>query len=293
MKIGITINKKSYTPEAYAYEKYLNNHGISTQLDVEENLSQNNDLNIYFLGKKTNKSKNPEIHEYQSLSTPPFSKGKDFIKKTINCKPEGRIFLNEIVEYNLKFNDSIPKIYRDMGVDEPFFKIKEEEKQFDVVYCGSIESRKGLIECIKNLSSIGLRLCIIGDIKNETIINNNLKNKNIHFTGRIKRDEIPFYYSISESGLNFTPDLFPYNLQTSTKTLEYLASGLKCISNTYEWSQMIEKKLGTKFIDLQKIKSPEDIWNFKSTKVNMENYKWDNILEKSNFLYFIKTIANT
>lgn len=292
MKIGITINEKSYTPEAYAYETYLNAHGISTQLDLEENLSLNNDLNIYFLGKKTKKSKNPEIHEYQSLSTPPFSKVKDFAKKTINCKPEGRIFLNSIVEDNLNFNDSIPKIYRDMGVDESFFKITKEKKQFDAVYCGSIESRKGLIKCIKKLSDMGLKLCIIGDIKNETIICNNLKNKNIHFTGKIKREEIPFYYSISEAGLNFTPDVFPYNVQTSTKTLEYLASGLKCISNKYEWSNLIEKKLNTKFIDLEKIKNPEDILKFNSKKVNMEDYKWDNILEKSNFLYFLKSIIN-
>lgn len=50
MKIGIILSKYAYTPEAYAYEKFLKNNGHQVQLEYE--LDPNNDVNIYFMGNR-------------------------------------------------------------------------------------------------------------------------------------------------------------------------------------------------------------------------------------------------
>ena len=47
MNIGIGLKKTAYTPEAYAYERYLISKGLKVQLEQEENLDLNNDVNIY------------------------------------------------------------------------------------------------------------------------------------------------------------------------------------------------------------------------------------------------------
>ena len=100
MKIGITLKKSAYTPEAYAYEAYLKERGYQVQLDYS--LDPNNDVNIHFMGVRPfwekKEGRAVEIHEYQSLSTPPYASFKNLIKKAINEKPQGRIFLNEFVK---------------------------------------------------------------------------------------------------------------------------------------------------------------------------------------------------
>lgn len=40
--------------------------------------------------------------------------------------------------------------------------------------------------------------------------------------GPVNRDQLPEIYKNARFGLNYTPDIYPYNVQTSTKTLEYL-----------------------------------------------------------------------
>lgn len=49
MKVGIPLSTR-YTPEAYAYEKYLKAMGHEVQLDY--NLDPNNDINIHFMGTR-------------------------------------------------------------------------------------------------------------------------------------------------------------------------------------------------------------------------------------------------
>lgn len=292
MNIGITISPHSYTPEAYAYKKFLEIHGHQVQLDVANNLAPDNHLNIYFLGLKNKKNigKAKEIHEYQSLSTPSFSRIKDLTKSIINCKPDGRIFLNSTVEKNFFFNDKIPKIYRDMGVDDDFFQTPSKNPDFDIVYCGSFSGRKGLQQEILRLHEIGFKLCLIGEIPEDfkLIINN---KKNIHTTGRLHREEIPEYYKKSAAGLNYTPDIYPFNIQTSTKTLEYLASGLHCISNKYQWAIDFSNQMNAQFIWNEEIKNKDFLHHPPRLSPSMEKYRWENILKEANFIYFLKSIA--
>lgn len=289
MKIGIPLSHNAYTPEAYAYEKYLKNLGHQVQLDYE--LDPNNDINIYFMGMrplwKKYIGKAVEIHEYQSLSTPPYAKIKNFSKKIINRKPRGRIFLNEIVAQQFSFDDAIPCIYRDMGIDEAFFQFPKDNPEFDIVYSGSISGRIGLIETLVHLSH-QYKILVIGSIEGE--VKGLLLKYNITLTGRVQRSELPSLYANARYGLNYTPDVYPFNIQTSTKTLEYLASGLRVISNRYKWSQYIEKKMDINFIWIDELMGSKKILyseNILINKLDVEEYSWTNILKKSNFDKFL------
>lgn len=286
--IGIPLSQYAYTPEAYAYEKYLKLKGHIVQLDYE--LDPDNDINIYFMGtrpfwnKKNGTAK--EIHEYQSLSTPPYARFKNLFKKTINSKPDGRIFLNSIVSRELYFNDNTPYIYRDMGVDEGFFQVPLQNPEYDILYSGSISGRIGLIDTLIDLAS-KYKIIIIGKVSESDKIL--LKNKNITLLGRIERSNLPEFYRNARFGLNYTPDIYPYNIQTSTKTLEYLASGLQVISNRYLWVEQFFNNINYKPFWLDQIDSNIYIEN---NIPEMDSFKWDNILNEVDFGNFINRIAN-
>lgn len=295
MRIGIGLKSSAYTPEAYAYASYLNKNGIDVQLEHEKLLCLNNDLNIYFMGFRPSviykKKTAIEIHEYQSLSTAPFPRIKDFLKVNINKKPKGRIFLNRVVKERLGFNDDIPYIYRDMGVDKDFYQSSNKEKEFDIVYSGSIRGRQGLIPQLYRLASLGFKLLIIGDIEISIVKLFSKFNNNVIFTGRVSREQLPDLYNICRAGLNFTPDIYPFNLQTSTKTLEYLASGLRVITNKYYWSERFFLGQESHRIILEEINIFFEIQNIETRFSNIDSYEWDYILDKSNLIGFINGVS--
>lgn len=294
MNIGIGLKKTAYTPEAYAYERYLISKGLKVQLEQEENLDLNNDLNIYIMGFRPFwtklKGKALEIHEYQSLSTAPLANIKDLIKRNINKIPKGRIFLNEIVHNGTKFTDKVPYIYIDMGVDIELFQKQNDNFIYDIVYSGSILGRKGLIEEILRLAKIGFKILIIGEVQ-KSIIEHFFVYKNIVFTGRVNRYELPELYSKCKAGLNYTPDIYPFNIQTSTKTLEYLASGLTLISNQYEWIDKFSKIKNIEYLNTNNILKIEDLKKIEYTN-DFKEFEWSNVLEKSNLYEFIMGIKN-
>lgn len=288
MNIGITLSKHAYTPESYAYEKYLSNLGHNVQLDY--NLDLNNDINIYFTGLRPfwekRKGRAKEVHEYQSLSTPPYAKLKNFSKNLLNNKPDGRIFLNNSVNHDMNFKDSVPYIYRDMGVDEALFQIPNSYPKYDVVYCGSISGRKGLIGILLSIAKF-YKVIVVGRVSEDD--RKLLSVKNITLVGIVSRKELPEIYRDARFGLNFTPDVYPYNVQTSTKTLEYLASGLRLITNRYSWIEQFCDRMQLEPIWLENIEM-KIISNSDFSKPNMEKFKWEYVLEKSGFECFIKKI---
>ena len=294
MNIGIGLKKTAYTPEAYAYESYLSLKGFKVQLEQEEKLDLNNDINIYIMGFrpfwKKSRGKALEIHEYQSLSTAPLASIKDLMKKNINKIPSGRIFLNEIVHNGIKFDDKIPYIYRDMGVDVELFQKPNNNTIYDIVYSGSILGRVGLIEEILRLAKVGFKILIIGEVQN--LILEKFRNyENVDFVGKVKRDELPELYSKCRAGLNYTPNIYPFNLQTSTKTLEYLASGLTLISNKYEWIDNFSKIYDIEYINTNNLSKMDDL-KYIEYKNDFKEFEWNNILQKSNLYKFLEGMKN-
>lgn len=286
MKVGITLKKNAYTPEAYAYEKYLKKLGHLIQLDFE--LDPDNDINIYFMGTrpfwKKKEGRAIEIHEYQSLSTPPYAHFKNFAKKIVNKQPNGRVFLNEFVYRDLSFSDNIPYIYRDMGVDEALFQSPSENPLYDIVYCGSIAGRNGLIEVLRRLAG-NYKVAVVGQVSD--LESSLLKHENITILGRVERRDLPEIYRDCRFGLNFTPDIYPYNIQTSTKTLEYLASGLGVISNKYKWSEQFFSKIQYTPVWLCDTNLSLENISFFETIPSIDSYSWTNILHKCKLESFL------
>lgn len=293
MKVGISLMRGAYTPEAYAYERYLLSNGVDVQLDYSEFLSDRNDLNIYFMGIRLSgkKSKAVEIHEYQSLSTPPLARVKDYLKVRLNKKPQGRIFLNNIVRERLSLiDDDVPFICRDMGVDKAFYQQPCSSPEFDIIYSGSINGRPGLVDELYKLARLGFKLIIVGEV-DSSVRNRFLGFKgHVVFTGRVQRKELPELYRNCRAGLNFTPNIYPFNIQTSTKTLEYLASGLTVITNKYFWSERFFLGQEKHCVFLEDLKSYKRIRKEIGYFVGIENYEWDNVLRSSDFYSFLEGV---
>lgn len=293
MKIGIPLSRHAYTPEAYAYEKYLSNLGWKVQLDYA--LDPNNDLNLMFMGVdpfwKKGEGRALIVHEYQSLSIPPYSYLKDLLKKTVNRKPSGRIFLNNIVHSNLSFKDNVPYIYRDMGVDEIFFQTPNLNPHYDIVYCGSIHNRVGLVECLLKLVKLGYKVIVVGDA-NEDMKSLFSGFQNMTFFGRASRSEIADIYKNAKFGLNYTPNVFPFNVQTSTKTLEYLASGLRVISNKYCWSIQLSESFDIMWLNDFLVNKNNYNLNESAFDRNNKILSWDELLTSNGFEDFLKSCVN-
>lgn len=293
MKVGIEVNGVSYTPESYAYLDYLEAKGCCVQLADRAFLSTNNDINILYAGVFPFWSKNSsvvEIHEYQSLSVPPFSRAKDIFKCAVNSTPSGRIFLNEIVQSKLKFLSDVPSIRRDMGVDEGFFSIDAlGQATHDILYCGSISGRRGLVGTIFRLAKLGFKVLVVGSV--ESCTRTYLEKAGVEFTGRLERKDLFDVYRSCRYGLNYTPDEYPFNIQTSTKTLEYLAAGLGLISNRYQWSEEFCSRLQIDVIWIEDLlggtRNLDECGKF---RLSRDEYSWNSILDNSGFFHFLKTL---
>ncbi len=296
INIGIKINKISYTPEAYAYSNYLANKGFKIDLNYKEKLKHNNDIVINFMGFRPfwvnffNKN-TLEIHEYTSLSTKPLPRLKDKIKYFFNSKPAGRIFMSPYIKESFNFRDNVPFIYREMGADPEMFIKKDNKKEYDIVYCGSVLFREGLIDMIEKLANLDLKILIIGFYDKITLAR--FKHyKNIEMVGRIERSKIPEYYSKCKAGLNYTPNIHPLNLQSSTKTIEYCAAGLGVISSKYKWINDFAKERKANFLWINDINNKVDFENFNFITPNVDDLSWPNILDNCNFDKFILKVLN-
>lgn len=289
MNIGITLKLNAYTPEAFAYQEYLKNKGHNVQLDYE--LDVNNDINIYFMGVRPfwlkKKIKALEVHEYQSLSIPPYPIIKDKIKKIVNMEPDARIFLNNIVNQGLNFNDNIPFIERDMGVDDRLFQTPKINTEYDIVYSGSITGRIGLVDILVNLSKNN-KIIVVGDVENS--IQEIFKKNNIQMTGKVNRASLPEIYANAKCGLNFTPNVYPFNIQTSTKVLEYLASGLNLITNRYSWTETFCSNLNYHPIWIEDLKDKNELSSIITSIPDMDKFRWSHILNNCKFEGFLDSL---
>lgn len=255
---------------------------------------QEMDLRIFFTGMRPlwqcSRYKYPEVHEYQSLSVPPNSRLKDVTKLWINKKPVARIFLNSVVQDGLGFNDRIPFLFRDMGVDKDLFMPPPNNPEYDLVYCGSIKGRIGLIDEIARLAQIGLKIIIVGDA-DQAVQSRFDALGGVTFTGRVGRHELPKIYKNARAGLNFTPDIYPFDRQTSTKTLEYCAAGLGVVSNRYRWAVHFAKERAGQFLWLDELKSKADMDKFNFKMPDVSDLEWSKLLDTAGLDEFLRKCA--
>lgn len=284
-KILMLSSGKAILPEINAYKKYITDYQIvdSRELDIID--FNEFDIIWKFMGIDFIKKKDiPVIHEYASLSTGKFPKLKNEIKRVFNIKPKVRIFLNKNVKNEFGFNDKIPYIYRDMGIDKCFF-INNEKKNYDFVYVGSMSNDRQIVNILEKFAK-GMKtssLLMIGEPEKE--LYEMYKNfSNIIFTGKLKYQDVPQIASQAEYAINYIPDRYPYNLQTSTKLLEYVAMNLKVITTEYFWVNEFEKEREMKFYrisnDLREL-DEKALRNFNFKNTNIKDRLWKNIIDKS------------
>lgn len=275
--IAIEVTDKAFLPEAYAYHNYFESLGYDCKLVQKgSNDILNYDCVMLFHGFHPFWRKYPKfiIGEYHSLSTGSFNRAKDIFKRALNVRPNLYIFLNENVRKKLWFSKKINYITRGMGYSrKDFEKFISEEKIFDIVYCGSY--RDGVLEEIKKMVDLGLSVALVG-------IKAPFEHKNLTSFGRLEPDEAKKVISQSKYGFNYTPDVFPLNIQDSTKVIEYCAAGLGVITNKYKWVNNFENNRDAKFLDLQKIESLNDVLMFNYVTPIVDDLDWLLLMEKSN-----------
>lgn len=278
----------SYLPEIEAYKKYFKLYSIEfidSYKDLNNNYDENDfDLLWYMMGTDFKKTNKPKIHDYASLSTGKYIFIKNKIKKYFNQKPEFRLFLNIDIKNNFNFNDDIPFLIRDMGVDDIFFQKQEIEKKYDFVYLGAITYDRNIPKLFDKFKNDlkNNTLLVIGEVPKDIYI----KYKdfdNIIFTGKIPYHDVPRIVSQAEYGVNMIPDVHPFNIQTSTKLIEYCALGLKVITTDYYWIKEFEFRYEADFFKIDENLSKLDIKKieeFEFKIVDVSSLSWNNLFNE-------------
>ncbi|MGP5213756.1 hypothetical protein [Psychrobacter immobilis] len=271
--IAIAITNKAFLPEAYAYKEYFSDLGYYCELvDKDSDTIMNYDAVVLFHGFNPFWKKYPSfvIGEYHSLSTGKFNRVKDLLKRVFNKKSDIYIFLNEDVRKKLWFSNNTKYIIRGMGYNQKDFQdFRAQKKVFDIVYCGSY--RKGVVEQVHRLANMGLTIAVAG-------MDDVFQNDNIMSFGRVSPEESRKIMSKARFGLNYTPDVFPLNIQDSTKVIEYCAAGLGVITNRYKWIDEFENERKGRFLDLNDIFCYEDVYNFNYLIADVKDLSWDNVI---------------
>ncbi|MBS1598616.1 MAG: glycosyltransferase [Bacteroidetes bacterium] len=298
MKIAFIHSHKSFLPEIQAYQIFFSKTGINIEvIDSKKDKETDADVEWYFMGTSNKRKRKNSIiiHEYASASTPPFQKGKNFIKRFYNTQPDYRLFLNEYVQQSLDFKDDVPYGIRDMGIDEVFLNNPTNKtKDYDFIYVGNVAPEREiekLLTCFTR-KDLEKRTILILSNDYEKLANRFVAFSNIYFKGPVAHDQVPGFLSKAFFCINYIPDKEPFNQQTPVKFLEYLALGLPVISSRYSWIENFQKCYGGNYFFLEK-----DLSNFTWAKVNefayscpdLQNWTWEKQIRRSGVLEFLQS----
>lgn len=233
----------AYMPELAAYAAHLKTLGHSSQIHHSADSVPDDADMVWWLCGRVNQDharrlqRSVHVHEYASASVPPAAWLKDRVKQLTHPRPQHRVFQSEWVRQRMGLTDAVPYSLRDMSVPEHFLNAQPlQAPEFDLVYLGVMSRLKAFWPTLQTIDQAGLRLLLIGEVSADlkTLLQ---QLPNIQCIGRIPQDEVPTHLLRARIGLNLMPKVLPLTEQTSTKMLEYLATGLPVISNTYPWAQ--------------------------------------------------------
>ena len=227
------------------------------------------------------------IHDYRSLSTGNFSRFKDKAKRVLNQKPNLRVFLNEQLKNEMHFNDGIPSIIIDMGIRLDILKRvrKPDAFNFDYVYVGDISPQRNSEKLIKFLLSnySDKKIAVVGSY--DKSITDKFPNNHITYFGKISIEKVYEIINVSRICICYIPNKYPYNIQTPTKLLEYIAFQKEIILNFYP----LVEKICRKFELELSLNSNSELLNASIspkylTDEHLELLNWEKILQKSGLL---------
>lgn len=288
--------RKAYLPELVAYKDYFTKHGFICEeaCDIDSIEHQQYDVHWHMMGNDFtfSQSSKPKIlvHEYHSASTGKFAFLKNILKKSafFTRKPDLRVFLTKDMESYFGFSDEVDSSYRDMGFIQNEQREVSKNKEFDFLYVGSMGPKRKLSIFIDGFlaSTNTEKLYLLGK-SDPTLQKKYSLEKQIIFLGAVPYKEVVNYIRRSAICVNYIPDEFPYNCQTSTKLIEYAATGVKFISTNYAWINEFENKTGFRCYKFNYDMSDFSISsaiNNEFVPGNIQQYDWDVILSDSEIL---------
>lgn len=240
------------------------------------------DIEWHFLGfdffhKRSDRLK---VHEYASLSVPPFAKIKDIAKRVLNSKPHARVLQASTAARFAK--DDVPAFVKRDGVSNDFFHQPSRPADYDFIYVGTMDGTRQLQVYLSHWIQHfpGYTLLMVGEPP-AYLFNRFKKHPNIQFTGRIAYEEVPYLLSGARYGLNLIPNRSPYNIQGSLKLVEYCAAGLKVITTNYAWAKAFEESRQARFLKLSPDLSnfnPASVENYNFSTPDVSDLSWEKVL---------------
>lgn len=254
------LSGKALLPEVQAYREYFSaNYQVFVRHDTAD-VSQF-DIVWFFMGIPFYQARPGQfvVHEYTSLSTPPYARLKDRIKRHFLPTPSLRVFQNKVQANILNFTDSVPHLFRDMGVAVNFMQPLSTKKTLDLIYTGSMARSRQLDKALDKIVAVkpDVKLDLYG-IPETYLQRRYAAYPAIAFRGPVDYNDMPRLLHKAHFGLNYVPNVYPYNLQTSTKLLEYAACGLPVIGNKTAWVNTFLEQQTLQYYDIEQLGSWPD-----------------------------------
>ncbi len=303
MIIAFVHSGQALLPEIAAYRRFFATSGIQTTVCLYGSEHESGaDILWYFMGlfPKARSKTAAVIHEYSSASVPPLHSLKDFFKGRLNPSPDYRIFHSNYVQAQVNPQDDVPFGYRDQGVNlteqgkSPQHPLGQQQLSYDFIYSGSCAPQRRLgplLTCFAEGAVKDRTLLLLGS-DYEKLQKQFGRFANITFKGPVSTEEVPSFLSQAKFAINYMPDILPFNVQTSTKLLDYTAAGMPVISSRYEWILRFGERFGGNYFFLN-----PDLSNLRWKEINDFNYEWPDLrswtweaqIRQSGVLAFLKT----
>lgn len=276
---------KAQLPELQAYAEYFRQRYHVVINTPEANL-QVYDIVWFFMGYFRYQPQPQQfiVHEYASLSTPPFARIKDQLKQLMNTQPQLRVFQNKKQSDALQFNDTVAVRYRDMGLSNQFLIQNNVDKKCDLIYVGSMDKSRQLEKALDIVLTLRPHASIWLVGSPTAYLQRRYQDyANVRFLGSVPNRQIPNLLNQAKFGLNYVPDVYPYQFQTSTKLLEYAACGLPVIGNRTGWLNSFIDMHPVQYHDLNQLKAwPQATPTVLSDTVR-ESWSWQQRIANASF----------
>lgn len=276
---------KAQLPELQAYTEYFSTKYRVFIEKPQADLSTY-DIVWFFMGcfRYRPQSHQFVVHEYASLSTPPLAWLKDKLKSRFNSRPNLRVFQNMQQSSRLQFNDNIPVRYRDMGLSADFTFKLDTEKNCDLIYVGTMDKSRQLDKALDAILRLkpDTSIWLVG--APAAYLQKRYQHyANVRFIGKVPNKKIPLLLNQARFGLNYVPDIYPYQFQTSTKLLEYAACGLPVIGNRTAWVNSFLTKHKLQYHDINQLKVWPTSGAVTVTSEVLQSWSWQQRIADAGF----------
>jgi hypothetical protein len=184
-----------------------------------------------------------------------------------------------------------------MGISNEWLKSRQPASTplFDFVYIGDLSTSRKPEQLLQFFTTGSLKnqsLLVIGSHYKE-LQDRYASFENIHFEGPYPHSEMLTHIRKAKFGINFIPDIEPYNQQTSTKFLEYAAAGIPIVSSDYHWARAFQQKYGGRYFFLPSNEELQmDMINhFNFEQPDLNQWIWEEQIKRSGVTEFIQKMC--